>query len=255
MGLVAALYYSLWRKKRVKESRGEIQCFSCLFCRKKKQNSVNNSQEQTNSPQNPEESRDGHEQIDLELRSSMDLLVKDDGEQGVETELMRLHNLCGPGPPRFLFTIKEESEEDLESVDGKSKGDNSSRKESRKTTLRDLFISVDGIDTPYLTPSSSTSIRAFDSYYDHGLRSISEAELNRLRCHPPPKLKFLKNADDKLLTEEAENKRGGLDTQNSRILTEEEKNGSMSLISKSCYKESLALPMAASPTSSSSSAK
>ncbi|RVW57018.1 hypothetical protein CK203_070516 [Vitis vinifera] len=34
---------------------------------------------------------------------------------------MRLHNLAGP--PRFLFTIKEETKEDLESDDGKSKGE------------------------------------------------------------------------------------------------------------------------------------
>ncbi|CAI9758034.1 unnamed protein product [Fraxinus pennsylvanica] len=209
MGLVAALYHSVWRKKRVTASRGEIQCFPCLFCWKMKHNSVHNSQERTNSLKTQEESRDVHEQMDLELGSSKDLLVNGYGEQGVETELMRLHNLCGLGPPRFLFTIKEESEKDLESDDGKSKGDNNSRKQSRKTTLSDLFTGVDGTDTPYSTPSSSPSIRACDSCYDHGLRSLSEAELNRLRCHPPPKLKFLKDAEEKLLMEEAENKRGG----------------------------------------------
>ncbi|KAL2472645.1 hypothetical protein Fot_48381 [Forsythia ovata] len=200
MRLVAALYFLLWRKKRVTISRGEIGSFSCLFCWKKP-NSVNSGQEETNSVKNPEESRDGHEQIDLELGSSKDLLFKGYGEQGVETELMRLHNLCGP--PRFLFTIKEESEEDLESDDDDK--------------------SKDGLDTPYLTPISSPSIRAFDSCYNHEFNSLfeslSEEELlNTLRSSPPPKLKFLKDAEDKLfkrlLMEEAKKKRalmnGGL---------------------------------------------
>ncbi|KAL2499267.1 hypothetical protein Adt_24817 [Abeliophyllum distichum] len=201
MGLVAALYFLLWRKKRVTISRGEIGNFSCLFCWKKP-NSVNSGQEETNSVKNQEESRDGHEQIDLELGSSKDLLFKGYGEQGVETELMRLHNLCGP--PRFLFTIKEESKEDLESDDdGKSKGYRRSRKGPRRTSLSDLFIGVDGTDTPYLTPISSPSIKAFDSCYNHGFNplfeSLSEAELlTRLRSSPPPKLKFLKDAEDKL---------------------------------------------------------
>ncbi|XP_064970962.1 uncharacterized protein LOC135615853 [Musa acuminata AAA Group] len=60
----------------------------------------------------------------------------------VEAELMRLHSLAGP--PRFLFTINEESKEDLESEDVRSGG---------KKSWSDSF---DRSDTPpYLTPPSS----------------------------------------------------------------------------------------------------
>ncbi|KAL2487515.1 hypothetical protein Fot_40807 [Forsythia ovata] len=261
MGLVAELYYLLWWKKRMVNSSSEIEKISRLFCWKKP-NSVNGSQEHTISVKNPAESTNGHEEVDLELGSSKDLLLKGYGEDGVETELMRLHNLCGP--PRFLFTIKEESKEDLESDDGKSKGDRSSRKGSRTRSLSDLFIGVDGSGTPYLTPISSPSIKAFDSCYNHGFNplfeSLSEAELNRLRSSPPPKFKFLKDAEDKLfrrlLMEEAEKKRALMngvsdseETQNSRISIEEEKNGSfMSFINKSHNKESQVLPLSSSPT-------
>ncbi|CAA3022154.1 Hypothetical predicted protein [Olea europaea subsp. europaea] len=249
VGLVAELYYLLWRKRRITSSSGEIESFSRLFCWNKP-NSVNGSQEQTNTVKNPEESINGHEDIDLELGSSKDLLLKGYGEDGVETELMRLHNLCGP--PRFLFTIKEESKEDLESDDGKSKVDRSSRKGSRTRSLSDLFIGVDGTGTPYLTPISSPSVKPFDSCYNRGFNplfeSLSEAEVNRLRSSPPPKFKFLKDAEDKLfrrlLMEEAEKKRASIS-----ILSEEEKNGSfMSFINKSHNKESQVLPLASSPT-------
>ncbi|CAI9776739.1 unnamed protein product [Fraxinus pennsylvanica] len=257
MGLLAELYYLLWWKKRITISSGEIESFSFMFYRKKP-NFVNSSQEQTNSVKNPAESTNGHEEIDLELGSSKDLLLKGYGEDGVETELMRLHNLCGP--PRFLFTIKEENKEDLESDDGKTRG---SRKGSRTRSLSDLFIGVDETGTPYLTPISSPSIKAFDSCYNHGFNplfeSLSEAEINRLRSSPPPKFKFLKDAEDKLfrrlLMEEAEKKRASMnmngvsETGNSRNLSEDEKNGSfMSFINKSHNKESQVLPLASSPT-------
>ncbi|CAA3026186.1 uncharacterized protein LOC111387648 [Olea europaea var. sylvestris] len=256
MGLVAEIYYLLWWKKRTTISSGEIGSFCCMFCWKKL-NSVNSSQEQINSVKNLAESSNGHEEIDPELGSNKDLQLKGYGEDGVETELMRLHNLCGP--PRFLFTINEENKEDLESDDGKSKGERSSRKGSRTRSLSDLFIGVDGTGTPI----SSPSIKAFDSCYNHGFNplfeSLSEAEINRLRSSPPPKFKFLKDAEDKLLrrllTEEAEKKRASMnmngvsETENSRNLSEDEKTGSFMLfINKNHNKESQVLPLASSPT-------
>ncbi|KAL0460308.1 UNVERIFIED_CONTAM: hypothetical protein Slati_0658000 [Sesamum latifolium] len=212
MGLVGELYYFLWWKKRVaytSSSSREIEDFSFLFCWKRPSstsfNSAGSTQELTNSVRNPQE------QEDLEMGSAKDLELKGYGEQGVETELMRMHNLCGP--PRFLFTIKEENKEDLESEDGKS------RKGSRTKSLSDLVFPVDG--TPFLTPLSSPTVKAsnpLDSYCysNHGLNplfeSLTEAEINRLRSSPPPKFKFLKAAEDKLirrlLMEEAERKRG-----------------------------------------------
>ncbi|KAI3450418.1 hypothetical protein Pfo_007083 [Paulownia fortunei] len=209
MGLVVELYYLLWWKKRIAyTSNREIEEFCFLFCWKRPSssfNSTNSSQELTNSVRNP------REQEDLEMGNSKDLGLKGYGEEGVETELMRMHNLCGP--PRFLFTIKEESKEDLESDDGKSR---SSRKGSRTKSLSDLVFAVDG--TSFLTPLSSPTVKAplfSDSYHNHGFNplfeALTEAEVNRLRSSPPPKFKFLKDAEDKLirrlLVEEAERKR------------------------------------------------
>lgn len=147
-------------------------------------------------------------------------------EEGIEAELMRVHNLCGP--PRFLFTIKEESKEDLESDDGRS------RKGSRTRSLSDLVMAVDGGATPFLTPLSSPTVKnpsSLDSYSHHGINplfeSIPEAELSRLRSSPPPKFKFLRDAEDKLLRrllqEEAE-RRIGVDFQDSKL--DDEKRGS-----------------------------
>lgn len=187
MGLVAELYYLLWWKKRIANSGSEIQDdLSFLFCWKKPTsfNSSSSTQELTNSARNPQD-----EQQDLEMGSNKNPGVKDQfSEEGIEQELMRVHNLCGP--PRFLFTIKEESREDLESDDGRS------RKGSRARSLSD-------VGTPFSSPTTLKSSNNLDSYNHHGINplfeSISEAELNRLRSSPPPKFKFLKDAEDKLL--------------------------------------------------------
>ncbi|XP_075519844.1 uncharacterized protein LOC142553460 [Primulina tabacum] len=204
VGLVAELYYLLcWKKRVANISNRGIEDFSSLFCWKGF-NSFNSSIELTNSVRNQQE-----QEQDLELGSNKDLGLKNYGEEGVENELMRLHNLCGP--PRFLFTIKEENKEDLESEDGKSKGEKSSRKGSRTRSLSDLVF-IDG--TPFLTPLSSPTVKnpeSLDSYSNHGFNplfeSFTEAELNRLTSSPPPKFKFLKDAEDKfikrLLMEEA----------------------------------------------------
>lgn len=260
MGLVAEVYYLLWWKKRIansgtSSSSREIEEFSFLFCWRKPSfsHSSRSSQELTNSVRNPQE------QEDIEMGSSKDLGVKGYCEEGIETELMRIHNLCGP--PRFLFTIKEESKEDLESEDGKS------RKGSRSRSLSDLVFAVDGTATPFLTPLSSPTVKNLDSYNSHGFNplfeSISEAELNRLRSSPPPKFKFLKDAEDKMLRrmleEEAERKKG--DSQSPKMASLEEKGGSfVSFINKSMLREQLhnqasqVLPLASSPTFHQSSA-
>ncbi|XP_047966473.1 uncharacterized protein LOC125210890 [Salvia hispanica] len=173
MGLVAELYYLLWWKKKLSTTTTtaaattkEMQEFSLLFCwRKPKSFSNSSSQELTNPANN-------HQEIqDLEIGGNKELALK--CEEGIEAELMRVHNLCGP--PRFLFTIKEESKEDLElSEDGRS------RKGSRTRSLSDLFVDGGGIINPLF-------------------ESLPEAELRRLRSSPPPKFKFLRDAEDKLL--------------------------------------------------------
>ncbi|CAN4121018.1 unnamed protein product [Withania somnifera] len=202
MGLVAELYYLLWVRRRILKSETEDQYqtaeLSHLFCWKKP-NSVNSvsSQHLNNTVRNEE--MNGEDQ-DLELGNSKNLLLKGYGEDSVESELMRLHNLCGP--PRFLFTIKEETKEDLESEDGKSRGDRS-RTYSRNKSFSDLI----------LTPLTSPPIKCqnVDSYNCQGFNplfeSTTESELNRLRSSPPPKFKFLRDAEEKLtrrLIEEAE---------------------------------------------------
>ncbi|TYJ41944.1 hypothetical protein E1A91_A03G054900v1 [Gossypium mustelinum] len=113
---------------------------------------------------------------------------------------MRLHNLAGP--PRFLFTINEETKEDLDSEDGRSKGEKS-RKGSRTRSLSDLMLTI---DTPLASPPP---LNPLDSYHHQGFNPLFESstdgggELNKLRpsssSSPPPKFKFLRDAEEKLL--------------------------------------------------------
>ncbi|KAL6516466.1 hypothetical protein OROGR_003789 [Orobanche gracilis] len=173
MGLVAELYYLLWWKKRISNSEtGEENSCIPSFNLKKPNNPSSNTQDRDFT--NPES-----EQVDLEMGST---------KEGIEAEIMRIHNLCGP--PRFLFTITEESKEDMESEDGKSK--RNSRRGSRTKSLSDFLLS---------SPSCLS-----DSYSKHGFGNNTtfecqtEAEvINRLRSSPPPKFKFLNDAEDKLI--------------------------------------------------------
>ncbi|KAH7550033.1 hypothetical protein ACOSP7_024866 [Xanthoceras sorbifolium] len=218
LALVAELYYVLWWKKRITHTRDIIEDdysnyakeLIQLFCWKKP------SSLQSNNTQNSERDQvpiNGHDQVpDLELgttTTSKDLFLKAFGDESEVSELMRLHNLAGP--PRFLFTIKEETKEDLESDDGKSRGDRS-RKGSRTGSLSDLIVTV---DSPFLTPLASPTLKSpLAAYQSRGFNplfeSSGEADLNRLRSSPPPKFKFLRDAEEKLLRklmEEAEKKR------------------------------------------------
>ncbi|KAI8015223.1 hypothetical protein LOK49_LG05G01213 [Camellia lanceoleosa] len=197
LALVAEFYYLLWlKKKRNNTIREEIEDhhhkyhhtitnyvkqLSHLFSWKKP-NSVNTTSNKTDQQII---TNNGHEQ-DLELGSSAAAAkergINGDGEEeeeeeeeegSVESELMRLHSICG-GPPRFLFTIKEETKEDLESDDGRS------RKRSRTRSLSDIVVAVE-------TPMEFNPL--FES------------------SSPPPKFKFLRDAEEKLmrkLMEEAE---------------------------------------------------
>ncbi|GFS37894.1 hypothetical protein Acr_00g0054650 [Actinidia rufa] len=136
LGLVGELYYLLWWKKKFSStSRGiedhhhfpnYVKFVPNLFCWKKP-----NSTTQTQQVTDPE-ANGSDPDPDPELGSAKeDVVCKGYGEEGVASELMRLHNLCGP--PRFLFTISEETKEDLESNDGRS------RKGSRTRSLSDFF--------------------------------------------------------------------------------------------------------------------
>ncbi|XP_047314575.1 uncharacterized protein LOC124922152 [Impatiens glandulifera] len=214
LGLVAELYYLLWWKRRVSSRVTEDHHYNNqtitkepshhLFCWRK---SISlDSDEVTNSVTKTSETIDEHEpDLELGVVGGKDLVIKGFGEEGVECEIMRLHNLCGP--TRFLFTIKEETKEDMESDDGKSR----SRKRSRTRSLSDILVTIESTTTPLASPLKTQN---FDSYNHHGFNplfeQLTESELNRLRSSPPPKFKFMRDAEDKLMKrlieEEAERK-------------------------------------------------
>ncbi|GMI92142.1 hypothetical protein like AT5G59350 [Hibiscus trionum] len=193
LALFAELYYLLWwKKKRIASSEVEYDYTNYakelvqLFCWKK-----------PSAPLHAPTTANNHQDTngvepDLELGSTTKalLLMGGFGEEGVESELMRLHNLAGP--PRFLFTIKEETKDDLESED----------KGSRRRNLNDVMLPM---DTPFHSPLPSPPLKSpLGSYYQPQgfnplFESSTDAELNKLRSSPPPKFKFLRDAEEKLL--------------------------------------------------------
>lgn len=209
--LIAELYYLLWWKNRIlktnledgysNSSKAREFCF--MFCGKSSRTSLN-----TNALKSQEicssDTQLVHEPTQLQLQvgsnmdSSSEFWFKPFGDDTMDNEFM---GLCGP--PRFLFTIKEETKEDLESEDGKSK----SRKGSRTRSLSDLCLSV---ETPFLTPLASPScftpplspivMQTNGFNFNPFLESASDAEFNkfiRSSSSPPPTFQFLKDAEDK----------------------------------------------------------
>ncbi|GFY82185.1 putative membrane lipoprotein [Actinidia rufa] len=90
------------------------------------------------------------------------------------------------GPPRLLFTIKEETMEDLESEDGKS-------------TSRRSFT----VETPFLTPLASPP------YFTPPLSPVWDSSKTHhglfnplFESSPPPNFKILKEAEDVLKMDE-----------------------------------------------------
>lgn len=198
LALCAQLYYFLWWKKRrtqvdIEMDHGNyakgVFYWGCWKTPCVMKHGSNTSKSVIRDP----------ESANHEPEMELDLLHKSFGEEGVESELMRLHNLAGP--PRFLFPIKEETKEDLESEDGKS---NRSRKGSRTRSLSDLMLTI---DTPFLTPVASSPLKCsldpLHSYKHQGFNplfeSSAELDYNRFRSSPPPKFKFMRDAEEKLL--------------------------------------------------------
>ncbi|CAM8962057.1 unnamed protein product [Rhodiola kirilowii] len=194
LALVGEIYYLLWWKRR-SWNRGitEDDCcsntattnssareFIYMFCCKKFSNTQPLSR--TVSLTVADRFQQQNEN-DNNNRSNKDLLLLK-SDEGV-------HDMTGP--PRLLFTIKEETIEDLESEDGRV-----------SSSARSLSYQL---ETPYLTPLSSPSmftppLTPLNSSYTHLgfnplFESSSDAELRRLKASPPPKFKFLQEAEGK----------------------------------------------------------
>ncbi|CAL1374481.1 unnamed protein product [Linum trigynum] len=225
LALVGELYYLLWWKRRFTNRRmttgrdglsSPAKELFYMFCLKKPSSS--------------------NKELCSSVRITDALVVNNEAHQGkefvfkpfggdhesssdemVEGELMMLSNNSLSGPPRLLFTIVEETREDLESEEAKSRAGGG--KGSRGRSLSDLMLTV---ETPYLTPlasppfftppltpmldpvsngsnSNSSSNNQIGGSYSHGqLETSAEAEFNKIRSSPPPKFKFLQDAEEKL---------------------------------------------------------
>ncbi|KAI4302392.1 hypothetical protein MLD38_038141 [Melastoma candidum] len=129
-------------------------------------------------------------------------------QDGAEAELYKF-----PGPPRLLFTIAEETKEDLESDDGNSGN------VKVKRSLSDYLATVES-QMPYLTPVTSPSLLTppvtpngtgavphrcpnggfgpRPGFDPSSFGSCRDAELNKKGRSPPPTFKFLQDAEEKL---------------------------------------------------------
>ncbi|PSS33361.1 Optomotor-blind protein [Actinidia chinensis var. chinensis] len=221
LALLAEIYYLLWWKRRITNREIEddyispTREFLYMFCWKNPSSlssTALNPQELSSSMRvtdthvhEPQAPIQGHPNKDLWPNPFGD----DDGLQDLS------------GPPRFLFTIKEETKEDLESQDGRS------RKGSRNRSLSDMVLTV---ETPFLTPIASPPyftppLTPMDfSHHHHHHHGFSPLFGSPIRSSPPPKFKFLKDAEDKLyrrrLVEEAET--GAKAPSTSELLKDEE---------------------------------
>ncbi|KAE9585713.1 hypothetical protein Lal_00009924 [Lupinus albus] len=204
LALAAQFFYFLWWKKRITHTE-DIEMdqanyakglFYCGFL--KTPFSIHATKTSMNVT-NESETKKSNEVQDLELGDDcMDhILVKSFGEESVESELIRLHNL--PCPPRFLFTIKEETNEDLEAED---------EDKCRSRKCSDIMLSI---DNSFLTPLSTSPLKSpldpLDSYNHQGFNPLFESSSSSLESEiymfrssssPPPKFKFMKDAEEKL---------------------------------------------------------
>ncbi|CAK8541017.1 unnamed protein product [Lathyrus sativus] len=216
LALVAEVYYLLWWKKKIIHREIEndygngnpLKEIFYMFCWKRPSSSSSMRHTGFTPPELCSSMRTNDNFVhDPQVQTSKEFLFKPYGEDSVEAEYMMQHHLHDDGVlghPRILFTIVEESKEDLESEDSKSRCENKSGKDSR--SLGDLL----DVETPYLTPISSphfftptfTPNINISPYNQHGFNplfeSTTDAEFNRLKSSPPPKFKFLQEAEEKL---------------------------------------------------------
>ncbi|CAN1257573.1 hypothetical protein LINPERPRIM_LOCUS9638 [Linum perenne] len=178
LALVAELYYLLWWKRRFTNRRDNLSSpakeFFYMFCLKKPSSSSQN-QDLCSSVRI----------TDALVNHEQQMPFGDDSSDAIEaTEVISLS-----GPPRFLFTIVEETKEDLESEEAVR---------SRGRSLSDLLLSL---ETPYLTPFTSPPFFTpplTPTTDSNGVETSKEAEFNKIRSSPPPRFKFLQDAEEKL---------------------------------------------------------
>ena len=214
LALLAELYYLLWcKKRRSTTTRPDLQndCSTpatreLLFILCCSTNPSSSSSPPSFSSPKP-------------IGTQQQCLLPPEGDEG------GFGNVVGPGlVPRFLFTIMEETVEEMESEDGgvSTKG----------KSLNDLFLNMEsGSTPPFLTPRASPSLftppftpltescngRREEVFFE----SSTDAEFNRLvrssphspasSSSPLPRFKFLRDAEEKLykrkvteISEEAE---------------------------------------------------
>ncbi|XP_076938005.1 uncharacterized protein LOC143605958 [Bidens hawaiensis] len=191
--LSAELCHILWWKKRVSNNTEDVENkhFSSSNITPRTHYSSYTSCWKASKSSNTQEK-------DLQThikQQDSDMGVDKEGldDESLDLELMRLHNLGGP--PRFLFTINEETKEDLESE--------VSKRVSRTGSLSGI---LDTLDTPFLSPLASPlkvpQQHNLEAYNHHGLNPLfdsNEFGFNKMRSSPPPTFKFLRDAEEKLL--------------------------------------------------------
>ncbi|KAG6526200.1 uncharacterized protein LOC122047431 [Zingiber officinale] len=187
LAIVAELYYFFWWKKRVAERDSEVDAHASpvrdllqLFNWKK--------------PCPPPADGGAPRSEDLLLKLSEE--EDDAAEEEEEEELM----MTLAAPQRSLFTITEETQEDLEAAGG-SRRVRKSRAGSNGMSLRDWLQSA---ESPVLTPLSSPPFFSPPTgcYNLNGVNPLFEPswedDSGWLWPSPPPKLKFLMAAEAKL---------------------------------------------------------
>ncbi|KAE8684915.1 putative RING/U-box superfamily protein [Hibiscus syriacus] len=174
LALVAELYYLIWWKKRLTSKRD----FFYMFCLKPSSSSSTSTSSMAHSALNLQEIR----------------ITMDESQQEQSHLFHHLQSKLKPfdRPPRFLFTIVEETMEDLDQCE----------EEKSKAKFGSMILSV---ETPYLTPIASPPFftpphtpplnplfeSASDAHFNRSIRSSPSSS-------PPLKLKFLKEAEEKL---------------------------------------------------------
>ncbi|KAL8191635.1 hypothetical protein R6Q57_028366 [Mikania cordata] len=195
--LSVELYYLLWWKKRYSKNRedAENQHFSSANITPRTFFCYTSCWKTSKCPKTQVKDLHPHiKQQDSDMVVGQDLELQRLEDESLDLELMRLHNLRGP--PRFLFTINEETKEDLESE--------VSKRGSRSRSLSDI---LDTFGTPFLSPLASPPLKVqqhhtLEVYNHHGLNPLFESNeyaINKMGSSPPPKFKFLRDAEEKLL--------------------------------------------------------